>query len=157
MARAAGINAIIGTLIEKESAVSRITANAAVAASAAAASVAAIPIYGWAMAPEVAAATFAATASWTAALAAARGFDVPRGMNPITQLHQEEMVLPAHLANPLREQLTEGGGMGGGNTYQINIKALDGKDVYSVLSRNSAGVARMLRELARDHSPMPRT
>jgi hypothetical protein len=152
------VNAILGTLIEKESAVSRITANAAVAASGAAASVAAIPIYGWAMAPAVAAETFAATEAWAAAaVAAAGGFDIPRGLNPITQLHQEEMVLPANLANPLREQLADGGGMGGGNNYTINIKALDGKDVYSVLSRNSAGVARVLRELARDHTPMPRT
>jgi hypothetical protein len=151
------INAILGTMIEKTAAVSRITANAAVAASGAAASVAAIPFYGWAMAAPVAASTFAATEAWTAAaLAAAGGFDIPRGINPITQLHQEEMVLPAHLANPLREQLTEGGGMGGGDTFNLSIKALDGADVYRVLSRNSAGVARMLRELARDHSPMPR-
>ncbi|WP_027469172.1 tape measure protein [Deefgea rivuli] len=42
--------------------------------------------------------------------AAAKGFDVPSGVNPITQLHQEEMVLPAHLANPIRAMAKNGGG-----------------------------------------------
>jgi len=151
------VNAIIGVKIEQEAAVAKISAHAGVAASGAAASVAAIPFAGWAMAAGVAAATFAMVKSYAGnAISAAQGFDIPRGINPITQLHQEEMVLPAHLANPLREQLTEGGGMGGGDTFNLSIKALDGADVYRVLSRNSAGVARMLRELARDHSPMPR-
>ena len=34
------------------------------------------------------------------------GFDIPTGVNPLTQLHQEEMVLPARFANPLRDMLT---------------------------------------------------
>lgn len=112
-------NAIIGRALAKAKGVSEITSNAAVAASAAAASVAAIPVYGWALAPEVAATTFADTIAWTGALASAfSGFDVPVGVNPMTQLHQEEMVLPADIANPLRESLAEGrGAAGSGETH----------------------------------------
>jgi hypothetical protein len=97
------LNALIGAATEKAAAVAKVGANAAVAASGAAASVAAIPIYGWAMAPGVAAETYAATMAWAAAAAsAAQGYDVPRGVNPMTQLHSEEMVLPADLANRVR-------------------------------------------------------
>ena len=37
------------------------------------------------------------------------GFDIPRGMNPVTQLHQEEMVLPAQYANVIRGMAANGG------------------------------------------------
>ena len=151
------VNAIIGKLIEKESAVSRITANAAVAASGAAASVAAIPFYGWAMAAPVAASTFAATQAWVgAALSAARGYDIPRGVNPITQLHQEEMVLPAHLANLLREQLTEGGGMGGDAHLHVHAAYLDRRALERMFSDNGPALAKALREQVRNFTPMPR-
>jgi hypothetical protein len=38
---------------------------------------------------------------------AAGGWDIPAGLNPVTQLHEREMVLPAHLADIVR-----GGGAG---------------------------------------------
>lgn len=80
--------------------------NASLAASAAMASVAAIPIYGWAMAPGVGAQTFAEALAYLPSASA--GFDIPSGVNPLTQLHQNEMVLPANLANPIRE-MAKGG------------------------------------------------
>ncbi len=45
---------------------------------------------------------------------AAGGYDVPKGMNPVTQLHEREMVLPAEYADVIR-----GGGLGGGTTNVI--------------------------------------
>ena len=31
------------------------------------------------------------------------GYDIPSGVNPITQLHEDEMVLPSQHANTIRE------------------------------------------------------
>lgn len=147
-------NAIIGKFISKEKGVAEITTNAAVAASAAASSVAAIPLYGWEMAPAVAAETYAATIGWIGALAAARsGFDIPSGVNPITQLHQEEMVLPADIANPLRDSLA-GGGVGGENHWHIH--AMDGKSVERLLMDNGRGVVKAFEEQARLFALSPR-
>jgi hypothetical protein len=48
---------------------------------------------------------------------AAGGFDIPAGLNPLTQLHEQEMVLPASIANPLRANLAAGGGSGGDTNH----------------------------------------
>lgn len=122
--------------------------GAAVAAINAAASAAAIPVIGWAMAPGVAAATFGALSTFIGLASAAGGFDIPSGLNPVTQLHAQEMVLPAHLANAVRD-MAKGGGGGGGPTV-VNIQALDGPGVGRVLRGNERQVAKVFRELARD-------
>ena len=78
------------------------THNAGVAAGGAYASLSQIPIIGPSIAPGVAAGVFGAVEGFAVAEG---GYDIPSGTNPLTQLHQEEMVLPAHLANPLRDML----------------------------------------------------
>jgi hypothetical protein len=83
----------------------QIASDAAVAAAAAFASTAAIPVVGPALAPEAAAGASAAVMAMVPLAFAEGGFDIPWGSNPLTQLHQEEMVLPAHIANPLRDLL----------------------------------------------------
>lgn len=85
----------------------QIMSEAPVASAAAFASTAAIPIVGPALAPGAAAAAFGAVMSMAPLAFAEQGFDIPHGSNPLTQLHQEEMVLPAHLANPLRDMLSQ--------------------------------------------------
>jgi hypothetical protein len=50
---------------------------------------------------------------------AAGGFDIPAGLNPLTQLHEQEMVLPASIANPLRANLA-GGGVNNGSATTNN-------------------------------------
>ena len=68
---------------------------------------------------------------------AAGGYDVPSNINPVTQLHQEEMVLPADLANNVRGMAGgsrgQGGGQGGGHTF--NIYALLPKDAASAVKQ----------------------
>jgi lambda family phage tail tape measure protein len=49
---------------------------------------------------------------------AANGFDIPAGVNPITQLHQREMVLPAEYADVIRGMAGNGGG---GSPVVVNI------------------------------------
>lgn len=79
-------------------------ANAAEAASGAAASQASIPFVG----PALAAGAFAVVMAMVLGArsqikSAAGGYDIPSGLNPVTQLHAEEMVLPAEHANTIRE------------------------------------------------------
>jgi len=58
------------------------------------------------IAPVLAGAALAAVLDFKGLVASAEGgFDIPAGVNPLTQLHQEEMVLPARFANPLRDVL----------------------------------------------------
>jgi len=118
-------------VVSKTTAMSQIMANAGVAASAAAASVAAIPFVGWAMAPEVAATTFAETAAYATSISAAGGADIPSGVNPKAQLHEKEMVLPANIADPLR-QMVSGGGKNGKHVLQV----MNGGDHYVITKAN---------------------
>lgn len=69
------------------------------------------------------------TTTTTRIPSASGGFDIPRGLNPMTQLHEEEMVLPAHIANPLRDSLAQGSadaqGAGQGGTVVIHTTGGD--------------------------------
>lgn len=85
--------------------VAQIASYAATGAAAAYASTAAIPIVGPGLAPEVAAATYAAIMAFAPAATAERGWGkVPK--TTVTELHKDEMVLPASLASPMRSMLT---------------------------------------------------
>ncbi|MDP9902611.1 hypothetical protein [Variovorax ginsengisoli] len=105
---------VVAAAKERLLSLTTIGANAAEAGSGAAASQASIPYIGPILAIAAMAAVFAAVAGMAGKVpSAAGGFDIPSGLNPMTQLHEEEMVLPADLANPLR-QMARGGGAGGG-------------------------------------------
>lgn len=105
---------VVAAAKERLLSLTTIGANAAEAGSGAAASQASIPYIGPILAIAAMAAVFAAVAGMAGKVpSAAGGFDIPSGLNPMTQLHEEEMVLPADLANPLR-QMARGGGGGGG-------------------------------------------
>lgn len=99
------IAAIFGKALKGTTASSQIVANAGVAASGAYAATAAIPVVGPALAPAAAATALAGAMSFLPLAFAEGGFDIPSGVNPLTQLHEEEMVLPKNLANPLRSLL----------------------------------------------------
>lgn len=132
------LSALFSKMIEKTSAISKIGANAAVAASAAFAATAAIPIVGPALAPAAASAAYAETLAWIGAIpAAARGWDIPAGLNPVTQLHEREMVLPAEIAEPLRQSLGAGGGVGTPN-ITVHVTAMDSRDVVRALKQGGA-------------------
>jgi hypothetical protein len=103
-------NLLLQKVLGKTTAASQISANAGVAATAAMASVAAIPFYGWAMAPEVGAATFAEAEGYNAALSAAGGYDIPAGVNPVVQTHEREMILPQKYGDVIRNMADSGGG-----------------------------------------------
>jgi len=96
-----------------------------------------IPVIGPVLAPAVAAAAFAGVIGLAGNIrSAAGGYDIPAGLNPMTQLHEQEMVLPKDIANPLRDNLAGGGGLGGG--LSVHITAMDSRDVYRALTEGGA-------------------
>jgi hypothetical protein len=113
--------------IETVSATESITKSAAVGAAATYADVCEELPYGWLYGAAIAAAAGAAIMGFSAS--AAGGYDIPAGINPVTQLHSQEMVLPADLANNVRN-MTGGGGRGGGSTFIFN-GVLDAKQLTS--------------------------
>lgn len=102
--------------------VSSVLSNAAIAAVAAMASVAEIPVVGWAMAPEVGAATYAEGLAYLPS--AAQGWWQVPG-DTLAQIHKDEMVMPAPLAERAREVI-EGGGGGGGGGMHLHATPLKG-------------------------------
>jgi len=100
--------AAAGTAVESQSALVSIGTSAAKAAAGVYADVAAsFGPAGPFVAPVLAGAALAAVLDFKGLVASAEGgFDIPYGVNPLTQLHQEEMVLPARFANPLRDVLS---------------------------------------------------
>jgi len=140
------VNHIKTMIMGKVAAVSQISANAGIAATAAMGSVAAIPFYGWAMAPGVGAATFANAMAYQATAAAAGGFDIPAGMNPVTQLHQKEMVLPSKYADVIRGM---GDQMGRRSQTVVHLPAASIGDVFLM---NRDALKKAITAITRDGS-----
>lgn len=126
--------------------------NAVQAASGAAASQASIPYVGPILAVAAMAAMMAAvmglmgggggggsTTTTTRIPSAAGGWDIPAGINPLTQLHENEMVLPAEHAQTIRDMAGQGGG---GDTIVINTT---GGDFI-----HKKDLAKLLKQLNRD-------
>jgi hypothetical protein len=99
-----------------------------------------IPIIGPALAIAAALAMVAFVRSMKTA---AGGFDVPSSINPMTQLHGGEMVLPKDLADKVR-------GMTSAPALTINIQAWDGRDVKRVLMDHGSAIADSLRAQTRN-------
>jgi len=130
----------------KSEAASNIGARAAEAGAAGVASFAAAP---WPIdigAPAFGAAMSASALAFGAGLAASGGFDIPSGVNPLVQTHAREMILPAHIADPLRESLASGGGMGS-SPIHVHLSAVDGASVRSMV--NSHAFQKELRAAVR--------
>ncbi len=136
-----------------------VQANAAVAATGAAASQASIPIVGPMLALAAMASTFAQVSAFGNGMlaVAAKGYDIPKGLNPMTQLHEEEMVLPQKYANVIR-------GMAGGDSgssvregdISLHVHTQSTQDFARFLKNNSHALAPGLRQLARNFTPVKR-
>jgi hypothetical protein len=122
--------------------------NSAVVAGAGAAAQSA-PFSGWG-AVEIGAGVMAAVLALRSSLkSASGGYDVPAGVNPMTQLHAEEMVLPAPLANRFRK-MTDGGGSGGDiHHHYYNINAMDAPSFQTFLNRNGGTLMNAIQKQGR--------
>lgn len=145
--------AAIKTVATKSTeATSVVLANAAEGASGAAASVSAIPGVGWAMVPAVFAATMGMIKGATSSIpSAAGGFDIPSGLNPITQLHEREMVLPAKYADAIRG-MAAGGSSGGGDIH-MHVHTQSTQDFAQFIARNSHTLGPAVRRMGRNFTP----
>lgn len=127
--------------------------NAVQAASGAAASQASIPYVGPILAVAEMAAMMAAvmglmgggggsqtTTTTTRIPSAAGGWDIPAGINPLTQLHENEMVLPAEHAQTIREMA----GQQEGSDSTIIINSTGGDFIH----KND--LAKLLKQMKRD-------
>ena len=127
--------------------------NAVQAASGAASSQAGIPYVGPILAVAAMAAMMAAvmglmgggggsqtTTTTTRIPSAAGGWDIPAGINPLTQLHENEMVLPAEHAQTIREMA----GQSGGDDSTIIINSTGGDFIHK------KDLAKLLKQMKRD-------
>ncbi|HEV8015214.1 MAG TPA: hypothetical protein VGP48_06755 [Stellaceae bacterium] len=128
--------------------------SAAEAAAAAFADFAELGLPGLAAAPEAAAAAFAATMSWGAGLgaglfsAAGGAWSVPSDM--LAMVHRQESILPAGVAQPMRDFFSGAAASsgGGGDSYAITIQAIDTQTGAQFLMNNAGAIAQSLaREL----------
>ena len=141
-----------GEMIKKAASITtattQATGNAVVAGSGAAASAASIPVYGWAIALAAGAAVLAGVMGMKSSIGSAQnGWDIPSGLNPMAQLHEEEMVLPKEQANVIRNMAKGGGGKG--DTH-VHIHAMDAKSFKQALSRNQGGLRDVIHEAVRN-------
>jgi len=106
-------NKLMMMALNRTTAVAEVTSEAGKAGAAGIASWAGAPWPINAGAPAFGAAMSAAAMGFVGLASAANGYDIPAGVNPMTQLHEREMVLPAKHADVIRD-MADGGGAGGG-------------------------------------------
>jgi len=139
--------------VEKTLALAGIGANAAEAGSGAASSVANIPYVGPVLAIAALAAVFAAVSGMKSNVpSAAGGFDIPAGLNPLTQLHEQEMVLPAKHADVIRRMADsqQGPAKESQPDVHLHVHAVDGQSVRRLLLDNQDSLAVALRAAHRN-------
>lgn len=128
-----------------------VAGNAAQAGSGAAASQASIPFVGPMLALAAMAAVFAAVSALGGGgkKSAAGGYDIPAGVNPLTQLHAEEMVLPKPLANAVRKMAASGSEGGNQISLTMHIQTKDADSFRASEDQISAEMHARLADLQR--------
>lgn len=149
-ATAAGVFARIGMKVMET--LKSIMLSAWEAMAGAWAALSAIPIVGPALGVAAGIAAFAGVSAIVGKVASARGgYDIPAGVNPMTQLHEEEMVLPKQHANTIRalgksvmgdgsmssSQATEGSG----EINNFNFQSWDSKDLRRFMKKHGRELA----------------
>ncbi len=110
-----------------------ITTNAAVAGSGALASISKIPVIGPFIAPAIAAGILALAMGFIGKIASAEGgWDQVPYDGMMTELHKDEMVLPAGIATPLRDALASKD-----STWSLGATGLAGRQIPEGMTRQS--------------------
>jgi hypothetical protein len=122
--------------------------SAATAAANTYSSVSAIPYVGWILAPPAAAAAFAAVMAFGGKMPSAAGgmWSVPS--DTLAMIHKQESILPANIAQPMRDFFTSGGAAAasgsGGDSYTISVQAIDTQSGAQFLMNNASVIAQGL-------------
>lgn len=128
----------------------QVASEAAVAGAGAAASAATVPGIGWLIAIPAALAVVAGVMALRSNIASAAGGWGTVPSDQVAQLHKNEMVLPASIAEPLRRATAGGEIGGGGDTFTVNIHAVDAASFSAMLSRNEPVLMAQIRESVRN-------
>lgn len=108
------------------------------------------------LAPLAAAGTFAAITAFGGGIGSAEGgWDIPAGVNPLAQLHEKEMVLPAPLAEGVRAMAGQSDTVANLDRdihvhFNASIQALDSQSFERVLQKHSQTMARQLVRIFRN-------
>jgi hypothetical protein len=139
--------AIKSVALSAWSAIKSIGIYAIEGAAAAFKSIAAIPFVGPFLAPAAAVTAGIAIAGFAGHVASAEGgYDIPRGLNPMTQLHSNEMVLPSSLADKIRNMTSAGSG----GAVHFNVNAIDGASVKKFFTEHGDKIIAVVQKGARD-------
>ena len=131
--------------VDKSTNFSEAMSMTSVWATRAASAVAGISVVGPALALAAAATAMeagAAIAATGAAGGAAKGYAVPWNVNPMTQLHGGEHVIPRAIAEKYESGAPGRGGKGG---LTVNISAMDGQDAMRVMRRQLPATLKRLQ------------
>lgn len=129
--------------------IENIIASAWQAMAGAFAAMSAIPIIGPVLGVAAASAAGAFVFGLVKNVASAEGgYDIPAGTNPMTQLHEQEMVLPKQYANVIRQAANGDGQLGGGNNYHYNDHS--GRLTPADIRRNARVFAEEMQKLRRN-------
>jgi hypothetical protein len=118
------VNKLLMKAINKVSAVGEIAAEAGKAGAGGVASMAAAPFPINLGAPAFGAAMSALAMGFLPMASAAGGYDIPANVNPVTQLHAREMVLPAKHADVIRAMADNGANSPAGSGVQVQLNAM---------------------------------
>lgn len=148
------INLIKGKVSAIATALGQIQANSAVAGSGGVASMAAAPFPLNLGAPAFGASMAAASMAFAAGLAlpsAAGGWEVPR--DTLAMIHEKEVILPASIAQPLKQQLADGSFGSGGGSVNVSIAAHPMPGNYFMVHRDQ--LIKALQSAVRDNAWKP--
>ncbi len=85
---------------------------------------------------------------------ASGGYDIPAGINPLTQLHEQEMVLPAKYANVIRDMAAGGGsgqsGSSGDTHFHTHVTAVDARSVQKLFMDHRSSLHDAMKASIRD-------
>ena len=130
-------------------ATAEVGSNAAVAGSAAAATAAQTPGIGWLIAIPAALAVVAGVMAMKGSISSAAGGwgNIPN--DQMAMVHKNEMILPAPLAESVRQMAAGGGVAGGGD---IHIHAMDAGSFLDFAQANKGAFRTVITDLARNNS-----
>ena len=133
-------------VLSKTAAAAKLESDAETAAGGAYSATAAIPYVGPFLAPAAAAVAYAGVMAFSSAEG---GYDIPANVNPITQLHAKEMVLPAQHADTIRAMGDNAAANRAGSPVNFHIQTMDATGVLNTLMANKGAVAKALKAHAR--------
>jgi hypothetical protein len=100
-----------------------------------------IPYVGPVLAPIAAGAAFAGVAALAGRISSAEGgFDIPANVNPVTQLHEKEMVLPAKHADVIRHLADSNFAQAGASQQPLVLQGASAGDFFIAHKRELARV-----------------